>query len=253
MLISLELKRWIRGKRFYILILFFMFLAITSTLSSYYANDIIKNIATDTQGTLILPKPTWDSVLSSFYKNSSQMGIFVSLYIILSMSDISKTESLALFYKTRTTNKIKIFFPKLISSLIVLLLSLVAGIMVAIYMTVVLCGSIAIDKVLQSVVLHFLVSTIIVMIGFFLNVIINVPFVISGIFEIIILIISSLSNIKALNDFTGINLLLPKGVLANTPMKDVLFPSVWYLLIYLGITIILVMFVEIIKGKRYGY
>ena len=108
-MLVIEIKRWIRSKKAILLPMFFIILSVSSTLAAYYANDLIESMASANNGKIILPDITWESLVNSFFKNSAQMGIFVGLYLILSMSNIEKSESLKLFYLTRTKSSFNIY------------------------------------------------------------------------------------------------------------------------------------------------
>ncbi|MCC9879805.1 hypothetical protein HK152_08140, partial [Streptococcus agalactiae] len=87
-MLAIEMKRWIRSKKAILLPIFFIFLSVSSTLAAYYANDLIESMASANNGKIILSDITWESLVNSFFKNSAQMGVFVGLYLILSMSNI---------------------------------------------------------------------------------------------------------------------------------------------------------------------
>lgn len=109
-MLAIEMKRWIRSKKAILLSVFFIFLSVSSTLAAYYANDLIESMVSANNGKIILSDITWESLVNSFFKNSAQMGVFVGLYLILSMSNIEKTESLKLFYLTRTKVALRFIF-----------------------------------------------------------------------------------------------------------------------------------------------
>ena len=96
-MLAIEMKRWIRSKKAILLPIFFIFLSVSSTLAAYYANDLIESMVPANSGQVTLPDITWESLVSAFFKNSTQMGIFIGSYLILLMSNIEKSESLKLF------------------------------------------------------------------------------------------------------------------------------------------------------------
>ncbi len=249
----LELKRWHRSKRLYLLMFVFICLALTSTLSTYYANDIIKNLSSSAN-LIQLPDPTWESVMGSYFKNVTQMGIFISLYMILGMSNISKTESLRLFFQTRTSNLFKIFFPKLLTSLVSLAVASLVGFLSALYLTFVLCDKINLEHSVYAYLLNLFGVVGIIVIGFLFHITVNFPFAIAGTFEIILLISSALTSIKTLSAALFINWLLPTDILASGVKKVTLLPNLWYLLGYIALVVFLnVMCFWYRRRRRYGY
>ncbi|MGT2947735.1 hypothetical protein [Streptococcus devriesei] len=249
----LELKRWHRSKRLYLLVFVFVCLALTSTLSTYYANDIIKQLSSSAN-MIRLPEPTWQSVMESYFKNVVQMGIFISLYSILGMSNISKTESLRLFFQTRTSNLFKIFFPKLLASLISFIVASLAGFLSALYLTFALCDKINLGHSIYAYLLNLLGVVGIVIIGFLLHIIVNAPFAIAGVFEIILLISSAWTSVKILSEVLFTNWLLPTDILIAGFKKVTLSPSIWYLLGYIVLLICINMVVFWYRRRRhYGH
>lgn len=249
----LELKRWHRSKRLYLLMFVFVCLALTSTLSTYYANDIIKNLSSSAN-LIQLPDPTWESVMGAYFKNVTQMGIFISLYMILGMSNISKTESLRLFFQTRTNNVFKVFLPKLVASLASLIMASLAGFLATLYLTFALFDKFNLEYSIYAYLLNLLGVVGLIVVGFLFHIIINTPFVIAGIFEVALLISSSLTNVKSISEASLANWLLPTVVLANGIKKISFFPTLWYLLGYILLVICLNMIVFWYRRRRrYGY
>lgn len=248
-MLTLEIRRWLRSNKAMLLFLLYIFIALSSTISTYYANDILKSMISDNEIVITLPDINITDILSSFYKNSTQIGIFVSLYLILSMSNTSKTDSLKMFFETRTLNRFKVQWPKLISSLIIMVVCLISGIVITILVTYSLYNTVNFKEVAFASVLHITSVLIIIIIGFLINVLLESPFVISGTIEIMILILSSIGNIEALKKYTGIEMLIPTSVLEN---RDLFFEkneSIYFYSAYLLLIIVIVALLEILRRK----
>ena len=252
-MLVIEIKRWIRSKKAILLPMFFIILSVSSTLAAYYANDLIKSMASVNNGKIILPDITWESLVNSFFKNSAQMGIFVGLYLILSMSNIEKSESLKLFYLTRTKSSFKIYFPKLCSSLFFFIISWLFGLLSTIYVTMILYAEVSLERILATSILHLIMVSFIVIFGFFINIIFNMPFVISGLAEILILVFSSLTMIDSFNKYTGMDFLLPKKLIHY---QEVFNSDNVKILICLTICvvafIVLVWLIDVVRGVKNG-
>lgn len=250
-MLVIEMKRWIRSKKAILLPMFFIFLSLSSTLAAYYANDLIESMVSANNGKIILPDITWESLVNSFFKNSAQMGIFVALYLILSMSNIEKTESLKLFYLTRIKSSFKIYFPKLCSSMFFFIISWLFGLLSTIYVTMILYKEVSLERIIATSILHLIMVSFIVIFGFFINIIFNMPFVISSLAEIVILIFSSLTMVDSFNKYTGMKFLLPKKLihyqeLFNSGNVEILI----YLIIYIVALIVLVWLNDVIRGVK---
>ncbi|HEM3610132.1 TPA: hypothetical protein U1C21_000274 [Streptococcus suis] len=253
-MLSIELKRWLRSKKVILLSMFFVFLSISSTLAAYYANDIFKTMASTNGAKVIFVDITWESLIHAFFKNSTQMGLFVGLYLILSMNNIEKTESLKLFYLTRTKSRFKIYLPKLYSSMFFFTISWLSGLLSTIYITMIFYKEFSIDKIITTSTLHLIMLSFIIIFCFLINIIFNMPFVISGLTEILILVFSSLTMIGSFDKYTGINFLLPKKLIDYNELfnRDNL-ETMLYLVIYMSVLIILVWLIDVIRGGKNGH
>ena len=210
----LELKRWIRSKKMFVLFLFFISISLTSALSSYYASDIIKVMVPENQAQIVLGTTSWEQITYSFFKTSAQLGLFVSLYLILKIGMISSSESLKIFYMTRTENFFRIYTPKLLSSLLVFISTWLSGFLVAIYVIFVLYDTFNMEKLIVTAMYHLIMLLLLVTICFTLNSIVGSPFIISALVEVLLMILSSFSRMKVVQRYSGIHLLFPKSLLS---------------------------------------
>lgn len=250
-MVTIEMKRWIRSKNFILLSIFFVFLAISSTLAAYYANDLIKSLASVNNGGIVLADITWESLVHSFFKNSAQLGIFVALYLILSMNNIEKTESLKLFFFTRTRNRLKIYLPKLYSSMFFFVISWLLGLFCTLYITMVLYEKINLEMVLASSILHLAMISYLVLFSFSINIIFNMPFVISCLIEILILVFSSLTLIDPIYKYTGIKFLFPKKLIKyNEIFSSENLEVFLYLTLFLLIIICSIWLFDFVRGEK---
>ena len=167
------------------------------------------------------------------------------------MSNIEKTESLKLFYLTRTKSSFKIYFPKLCSSMFFFIISWLFGLLSTIYVTMILYKEVSLERILATSILHLIMVSFIVIFGFFINIIFNMPFVISSLAEILILVFSSLTMVDSFNKYTGMKFLLPKNLihyqeLFNSDNVEILI----YLIIYIVALIVLVWLNDVIRGVK---
>ena len=250
-MLAIEMKRWIRSKKAILLPIFFIFLSVSSTLAAYYANDLIESMVPANSGQVTLPDITWESLVSAFFKNSTQMGIFIGSYLILSMSNIEKSESLKLFYLTRTKSSFKIYLPKLYSSMFFFIISWLSGLLSAIYIVMILYQDVSLEKILANSSLHLIMVSFIIIFGFFVISILNLPFVISGLIEILILVFSSLTTIDSFDKYLGIRFLMPKQLIDYQELLNSdNIETVVYLVIYLSVLIVLVWLIDVVRGAR---
>lgn len=131
-MIRLEFLFWLRSKRFLIMLAIFVFSGFTSPLFSYYSNEIINGFGNNN---IMLPSPGWIDLIKSYFKNTSQLVIFISAYIVADRCRLGKDKALQLYYTTRAKNSWRILLPKIIVSLIVTCISSVVGALTTLYVT----------------------------------------------------------------------------------------------------------------------
>lgn len=155
-LLKIEWKRWTRSHKFFILLFVFLFTGVTSPVMTYYIRDIIVNLSPSTMGTMTFPEPTWQSLLLAYFKNTSQISLFVSLYMICDMSFLGKSDALRLFYKTRTDRITKLYLPKIIMGLIMISIASAVGQLTALYMIWVFFSHLPLGQLLLAFLLEWL-------------------------------------------------------------------------------------------------
>ena len=205
---QLECKKWIRSKYIFFLTFFLVMLAFLSVLSSFYINDILESLLAQGQMKIAFQEVTWSFVLKSFFKNSSQLGLFLAAYMILNLANLGQSESLQLFYQTRSRDLLRIYWPKYLAALLNLVLALSLAFLTALYLLVLLFDKIDLSMILYTASLHFLVFLLLISILFFLHILLVSPFALTLAMELVIMLLSAFQQIEVLQKFSGIHLLL---------------------------------------------
>lgn len=133
-MIRLEFLFWLRSKRFLIMLAIFIFSGFTSPLFSYYSNEIINGFG-NVNNKIMISSPEWEDLIKSYFKNTSQLVLFISAYIVADRCRLGKDKALQLFYTTRAKNAWRILLPKVIVSLIITCVSSVVGALTTLYVT----------------------------------------------------------------------------------------------------------------------
>lgn len=187
-LISIEWKRWLRSKNLFLLVFLFLFSGLTSPLLSYYSNDIIKSMVSDGQTPLILPSPTWQSLFISYFKNTAQLSLFVSIFLVCKMVTIRSTDALHHFYMTRTKSLLRLFVPKILVSCSVVSLASLCGQLMCSYMSWVFFDTIKWQHVIISFILQWFAIMVIILVATCLIQYLNSAFLVALIIEVLLFV-----------------------------------------------------------------
>lgn len=222
-MIRLEILSWMRSKKIIIILAIFVFSGFTSPIISYYSNDIINSFSNNATK-VVLQNPDWMDLITSYFKNVSQLVIFICAYVIADSCRLGKDKSLQLYYKTRAKNSGRILFPKIIVSLIVSFIAGIIGASTALYVTWVFFDdfnfhySVEAFLVQLSGILIFL--TLAAIIAFW----INSPFISALIVEIFIFSAIFFDSIEKFHKWSPTSLLKPSSILN----KGINNNDVWY-------------------------
>ncbi|MBI5974394.1 hypothetical protein [Staphylococcus canis] len=251
-MLKLEMLSWIRSKKYLIILFIFIFSGFSSPLIAYYSNDIISSFSGNESTKIIAMDPKWQDLISSYFKNASQLVMFICAYIIADKCRMGKDKSIQLYYKTRAKNSSKIFIPKYFTSIFILAISGIIGGACVLYVTWVFFDSdIDFKKVIVALIVQLIgvliFSTISATISFW----INSAFISALIVEATILLAIFFDSIEKFKDWSPTSLLKPNDILFNKINYELLLQHVG-----LGILISLVCIVTVyfkplkVKTKR---
>lgn len=195
-LISIEWKRWLRSKNLFLLVFLFLFSGLTSPLLSYYSNDIIKSMVSDGQTSLILPFPTWQSLFISYFKNTAQLSLFVSIFLVCKMVTIRSTDALHHFYMTRTKSLLRLFVPKIFVTCSVVSLASLCGQLMCSYISWVFFDTIKWQHVIISFILQWFAIMVIILVVTCLIQYLNSAFLVALIIEILLFVSTIASQLS---------------------------------------------------------
>ncbi|MFC3931356.1 hypothetical protein ACVR0S_05745 [Streptococcus dentapri] len=218
-MIRLEFLRWIRSKRYLILILIFSIFSLISTLSSYYSKDIIEHLGTN-GAQIIMPKVTWKDLITSYLKSTSQICVFVAVYIVSLYCRFGENESEKLFYKTRIRNSGRVLFSKLMVSVMINLFAMFIGALFTLYIIWTLFDNFDFEKTIVTFFIQMLTFTILIIVGTSISVYSNSPFFSAVIMELFILASSIVQNIDVIQKWSPFNLLIPNDFLNEISFED---------------------------------
>lgn len=239
---TLEIFKWIRSKRIFIILFICSLSGIISPLIAYYSDSLIKNLSGNSSAKIILPDPTWESVMESYFKNIGQLILFIVVFLVAQACIIGKNESLQLFYKTRSNKASMIYTPKVVISIIIATLGIIFGDLCATYMDWALFGNkLKYSNLFSAFGLHLLVFLMFVLLGATIAIWMSSPFLAAGIVEIIVLTSGALVGTKFYDRW------LPSALLSPTKYLNeiIRFESIWRIILFvLGVMIICVFAIQ---------
>ncbi|MFS0724924.1 ABC transporter permease subunit [Paenibacillus sp. 1P07SE] len=154
-------KEWLEASRSYKLIwlpVAFMILGILQPLSSYYLPDILRMAGGLPEGMeLMIPELSGEEVLASALSDQfDQLGMMILVISLMNMVVADKSSGMLTFMLTRSTTLSEYLASKWIANMVLLAMSLAAGLFMAWVYTALLYNTVALSALLLTFVLYLL-------------------------------------------------------------------------------------------------
>ncbi|MGT2906711.1 hypothetical protein [Streptococcus dentiloxodontae] len=221
-LLRLEWIRWWRSRKLMLLCLLFIFSGVSSPLFTYYANDIIASMGDASTQALTLPDPTWQQLMVSYFKNASQIALFVAIYLIADMCQLGKNQSLRLFYRTRGQSASQIFLPKLGIGLLLGLISALCGQLSSLYVTWTFFDRLPLSDIFMAFICQFLGMSVFIFLGVFMALLFRSSFASALLLEVVI-VLSGLFAGTSFDDWSPTALLSASAIFDNSDIPKTVF------------------------------
>lgn len=137
-MLRLEIIRWWRSYRLLVVVLVLAASGVTAPLFEANMESILSSLGTSEVQVLDLPDPTRQSLLASYFKNSSQLGLLISCYVSAWAMSMGSDAGTRLYYRNRCRSTAVLFLPRAVVTASVMLLAGVVGSAFAVYETWVL-------------------------------------------------------------------------------------------------------------------
>ncbi|TPR12314.1 hypothetical protein [Apilactobacillus timberlakei] len=247
-LIKLELIKWKRTNMSLILGFIFVFTGIVSPFMTKYSNKII-NYISNSNTKISFSKINWEILIQNYFKNSSQIILFISVYIICSMCLLPKNDAKKFFYLTRVPKERYIYLPKYFASIINLILSMILGGICSIYMTTSFYNDVNLSNIVTSLLMQIIGFSSIVSISIIISIMTRSSFFSATFTELLIIFSGIFNNIKFIKDYSPTLLINPTNFLVNGVKLNSL-PKSFYSSVFL-ILITIIMLLTINFGKLF--
>lgn len=153
----LEMNRWWRSHRLLILVIVLMFSGVSAPLVQAHLTDILAKLGDSSISVGGLSAPTREELLSSYFKNSSQLGLLVSCYLCTWGMSMGDDAGMRLYYRSRSRRAYRLLLPRIGATTTVLVLATSLGAVSAVYESIALTDEpwvSGMDAVAAALVLH---------------------------------------------------------------------------------------------------
>jgi ABC-2 type transport system permease protein len=138
-MIRFELYRWTRSRRLLLLVLVLVFSGVTSPLTAAYLPEILGALGGGASGVQVtVPEPTWQDLVSAYFKNSSQLALLFSCYLAAWGCSLGSDDRLRIYYLSRSRRAADAQGARLLLTTCTVAVAVVAGGAVALYSTLAL-------------------------------------------------------------------------------------------------------------------
>ncbi|QAY62565.1 hypothetical protein ET495_04105 [Xylanimonas allomyrinae] len=219
-----ELRRWVRTRRLFVLCAVFLFSGMTSPLLAYYSGEIFRSLGASENITVIVGEASWQSLVSSYFKNSSQLALLLAAYLVGWACAIGPDDRLRLYYRSRVPGAWQVYGARLGVAGIGVAAAGVVGAVVAAYVTLVLNTAADVTTLALALAVQ---SVGIIMFATFAGVIAcwtNAPFVSAVLVAAVVLVAGLFSAANGLMAWSPTTLLSPDGLLSGDSITSVARP-----------------------------
>ncbi len=223
-LLKKEIMEYIKTPKGLILLILFLFFAITSPASAKFMNEIIAAVATDI--TISFPDPTLQDSWVQVFKNLNSICLIV--YIIVMSATISqeKSKGSILLVLTKKVSRLQFLFSKFFVGSLVFTILLIISTIVSAWYTSLLFGAYMYEGLWISLLLFWFMGVFYTALAIFVSVIGKTPTTsaLLGFFGYAVLQILNVSNEIAMLNPSGASSIV-NGVIAQTiDMQEIWMP-----------------------------
>lgn len=215
MSLSVEFKRWNRTRRLLVVAFLFLFSGITSPLIAEYSADIFGALGASETVTITVSAPTWQNLVDSYFKNSSQLALLLAGYLVGWACALGPDERLRLFYRSRATGPWQIFGPRLAVSAIVASIGALAGAAMAGYETVVLHPELEWGLLVGGLALQAGALVVFILLAGVLACWTNAPFLSAIVIAAVVFLGGLFTGAEGFRKWSPTALLSPSGLIAG--------------------------------------
>lgn len=233
-LIKKEIKEYTKTPKGLILIILFMFFALTSPASAKFMNEIIAAVATDIQ--ITFPEPTLQDSWIQVFKNMNSICLIV--YIIVMSASISqeKVKGSILLVLTKKVSRFQFLMTKFIVGILVFTVLLLTSTIVSAWYTHLLFGAFIYEGLFLSLLLYWLMGLFFTALSIFVSVVGKTPTnsALLGFFAYAVLQILNISNNIARFNPSGASSIVT-GIITQTYDTGGLWIPIFSALLFSGL------------------
>lgn len=172
-MIKKEFKEYLRTPKGLILLILFLFFAISSPALAKYMNEILAAVAGDIQ--ISFPDPTLQDAWIQFYKNMNSICIIVYLIVMTGTVSQEKNKGSILLVLTKKITRLQLLLSKFIVGSVVFTILFFASSLLSGLYTQTLFGAFSYDGLVQSLILTWLMGLFFTALALFVSVVGKTP------------------------------------------------------------------------------
>lgn len=157
-----EFWEMIRTKKLLVLVIIFLFVAISSPILAKILPELLKNIPSTPGLSIKIPEPTWHDSIDQFIKNISQLAMIVVVFVFAGAIAEEKNKRTLEMMMTKPVSRTNFVVSKIVSALISLLIVYVLSSLIFYFYTVSLFGSFSLGNfsLMAALVLVYLFQVV---------------------------------------------------------------------------------------------
>jgi ABC-2 type transport system permease protein len=248
-LLKFEFLTWIRNKRFFLLILVCLVIAFSSTIFAYHLKELMQ-ISGGSGAKVIVPNPTAVTLIQAYMKTASQIGLFVSAYLVADACSLKKGSSKRFYYLTTARHEARIYCPRLIVGTLLSCLAMLIGALCSLYITWSYFTDVPFDKSLEALGVQLAAFCLFTLLAGAIGVISNSAFIAALIIEGIVLVGSYLDGFSSIHKWSPASILNPTSIVSDGWKWDTWRGNIVSALLLLAATVIALFFVFYISHIR---
>lgn len=241
-----QLRSWIRSRRALVLVVVFAFSGASAPLLAAHVVDIIASLGDDTM-VLEMADPTWQSLLTAYWDNASQLALLVTAYVAGAAVGLGSDPSRRIHYLTRTTRRGQIAVPRLLVAAAVATVAATGGSLIALYVTWAVTDGLQLGAVAGAGAVHVAAVVLVTVVAGSLGMITGSPFVSTLLTAGMVYGGSLAQTLPTVGEWSPTLLLTPGALLDGQDLGDLLRPA-----LLLGVVTVLCLALATLPRSRPG-
>lgn len=215
-----QILTWLRSQRLVVVLVAFAFSGVTSPLVAAHLADIVAALGEDGDITVVAADPTWQTVLSSYFRNASQLALIVTAYVVAKSVALGPDPALRIHYLSKATRSGQVFLPRWAVAVAATSAGAVLGVAIAYYETAVLVSGADLSAAAPAMAVQVVGVVLLAGMAGCLGFLTNSPFVSTLLVALGVFAGGFLESLPTVGRWSPSRLATPDGLLAEDSLAD---------------------------------